>query len=259
MTPTLSDIEILAQQAGVILRAHYGTALHIKHKSTLIDLVTEVDTASEKFILNQLRLHYPDHQIVAEESGQHGNNLAQTWFIDPLDGTVNFAHGIPIFCVSMAYAENGQVKMGVVYDPMRQECFSAERAKGAWLNGVPLRVAQAHELDQSLLVTGFPYDAATIQENNLDQYARFAVRSQGVRRLGSAALDLCYIAAGRIDGYWELKLNAWDVAAGGLVAEEAGALVTNRYGGADYISGVPSIIAANPTLHAQILAVLHGA
>lgn len=258
MIPTRSEIEILAQQAGAILRAHYGTNLQIKHKSTLIDLVTEVDTASEKFILDQLKLNYPDHQIITEESGQHGTNQAQSWYIDPLDGTVNYAHGIPIFCVSIAYAENGQVKIGVVYDPMREECFSAERGQGAWLNGTPLRVAQANELAQSLLVTGFPYNIATIQDNNLDHYARFAVRSQGVRRLGSAAIDLCYIASGRIDGYWELQLNAWDVAAGGLIAEEAGALVTDRYGDADYLSGKLSIIAANPTLHAQILSVLRG-
>jgi myo-inositol-1(or 4)-monophosphatase len=258
MTPTLSDIEILAQQAGAILRAHYGRTLKVQHKSTIIDLVTEVDYASEKFILNQLRLHYPEHQIITEESGQHGTNHTQTWLIDPLDGTVNYAHGIPIFCVSMAYAENGQIKMGVVYDPMREECFSAERGKGAWLNGTPLRVGQTSELAHSLLVTGFPYDTGTAKENNLDHYARFAVRSQGVRRLGSAALDLCYIGAGRIDGYWELRLNAWDVAAGGLVAEEAGARVTSIRGEADYLAPPPSIIAANPTLHPQILAVLRG-
>jgi myo-inositol-1(or 4)-monophosphatase len=259
MIPTLSEIEILAQQAGAILRAHYGRALHVQHKSTLIDLVTEVDHASETFILNQLHLHYPDHQIIAEESGLHGTNQAQTWYIDPLDGTVNYAHGIPIFCVSLAYAEHGQVKIGVVYDPMREECFSAELGKGAWLNGLPLRVAQAPTLAQSLLVTGFPYTVATIEANNLDHYARFAVRSQGVRRLGSAALDLCYVGAGRFDGFWELYLNAWDVAAGGLIAAEAGALVTGVRGEADYLSGVPSILAANPAVHAQMLAVLRGA
>lgn len=258
MYPTLAEIEILAQQAGVILRAHYGNIFLVQHKTTLTDLVTEVDHASEKFILSQLQSRFPDHQIIAEESGQHGTSHTQTWYIDPLDGTVNYAHGIPIFCVSIAYAEKGQVKMGVVYDPMRDECFSAERGRGARLNGSPLRAAQAQVLAHGLLVTGFPYDAATAAENNLDHYARFAVRSQGVRRLGSAALDLCYIAAGRMDGFWELRLNAWDVAAGGLIAEEAGAWVTNIRGEADYLSSVPSIIAANPALHAQILAVLQG-
>ncbi|GAB4580153.1 MAG: inositol monophosphatase family protein [Anaerolineales bacterium] len=258
MSPTLAEIEILAQQAGAILRAHYGTPLQIHHKTTATDLVTEVDHASEKFILEQLRLHYPEHQIITEESGQHGTNHAQNWYIDPLDGTVNFAHGIPIFCVSIAYAENGRVTHGVVYDPMRGECFSAERGRGAWLNGRPIRVAHTPLLAQSLLVTGFPYDAGMVKDNNLEQYARFAVRSQGVRRLGSAALDLCYIGAGRFDGYWELRLNSWDVAAGGLIAEEAGAQVTNIRGEPDYLSGTPSIIAANPALHAQLFAVLRG-
>lgn len=258
MYPTLSEIEILAQQAGAILRAHYGNQQRIQYKSTHTDLVTEVDQASEKFILEYLRQHHPDHQIVAEESGQHGQNLSQGWIIDPLDGTVNYAHGIPIFSVSLAYAQNGQVQLGVVYDPMRDECFSAERGKGATLNGKPIQVAHAQELAQSLLVTGFPYDTFKVKENNLDNYARFAVRSQGVRRLGSAALDLCYVGAGRFDGFWELRLSPWDVAAGGLIAEEAGALVTNTRGGSDYLSPIPSIIAANPTLHAQILTVLQG-
>ena len=258
MEPTLSEIEILAQQAGAILRANYGNQQRIKHKTTQTDLVTEVDTASEKFILDHLGLRFPDHQIVAEESGQHGQNHAQSWYIDPLDGTVNYAHGIPIFCVSIAYAEHGQVKLGVVFDPMREECFSAERGKGARLNGSPIHVAQAQELAQSLLVTGFPYDTWSNPQNNLDHYARFAVRSQGVRRLGAAALDLCYVGAGRFDGFWELRLSPWDIAAGGLIAEEAGAVVTNIQGGQDYLSPVPSVIAANAALHSQIFAVLQG-
>jgi myo-inositol-1(or 4)-monophosphatase len=256
--PTLSEIEILAQQAGAILRANYGNQQRVQYKTTQTDLVTEVDHASEKFILDHLRLRYPGHQIVAEESGQHGQNRTQSWYIDPLDGTVNYAHGIPIFCVSMAYSENGQVKLGVVYDPMRDECFSAEQGKGAWLNGKAIQIAQSQDLAQSLLVTGFPYDTWSAKENNLDHYARFAVRSQGVRRLGSAALDLCYVGAGRFDGFWELRLSPWDVAAGALIAEEAGALVTNIQGGEDYLSPIPSILAANPTLHAQMFAVLHG-
>jgi myo-inositol-1(or 4)-monophosphatase len=141
---------------------------------------------------------------------------------------------------------------------MRDECFSAERGKGAWLNGHPIQIAQAHDLAQSLLVTGFPYDTFKAKENNLDHYARFAVRSQGVRRLGSAALDLCYVGAGRFDGFWELRLSPWDVAAGALIAEEAGALVTNIQGERAYLTPVPSILAANAPLHAQMLAVLRG-
>jgi len=258
LNPALSELEILAKQAGVILRAHYGNQQRITHKTSQTDLVTEMDHASEKFILDHLRSRYPDHEIVAEESGQHGQNDLQTWYVDPLDGTVNYAHGIPIFAVSIAYSENGQVKLGVVFDPMRDECFSAERGKGAWLNGQSIHVAQAEELANSLLVTGFPYDTWSAKENNLDNYARFTVRSQGVRRLGSAALDLCYVAAGRFDGFWELRLSPWDVAAGGLIAEEAGALVTNITGERDYLTAVPSILAANAALHPQMLSTLQG-
>jgi myo-inositol-1(or 4)-monophosphatase len=256
LQPTLSEIEILAQQAGAILRAHYGNQQSIQHKTTETDLVTAVDHASEKFVLDYLKLHYPSHQIIAEESGQHGENFSQSWYIDPLDGTVNYAHSIPIFSVSLAYSENGQVKLGVVYDPMRDECFSAEKGKGAWLNGKPIQIAQSQVLAQSLLVTGFPYDTWSAKENNLDNHAKFALRSQGVRRLGSAALDLCYVAAGRFDGFWELRLSPWDVAAGGLIAQEAGAKVTNIRGDNDYLSPIPSLIAANSAIHEQMLAVL---
>ncbi len=165
---------------------------------------------------------------------------------------------MPIFSVSIAYAEGDGVRLGVVYDPMRDECFAAERGKGAFLNGQPLRVSATASLAQALLVTGFPYDVWENPDNNLDNFARFAVRSHGVRRLGSAALDLCYVAAGRFDGYWEIRLKPWDVAAGGLIAAEAGALVTNLQGGGDYLSPPQSIVAANAALHAEMLKVLHG-
>jgi myo-inositol-1(or 4)-monophosphatase len=178
------------------------------------------------------------------------------WYIDPLDGTVNYAHGVPFFAVSIGYAEGGLMRFGVVYEPLRDECFSAERGRGAWLNGLPIRVSGADELDRSLLVTGFPYDLRTHPENNLDNYARFARLSQGVRRLGSAALDLCSIASGRIDGYWEVRLNAWDLAAGGLIAQEAGATVTGLTGEPDWMEPPFSVLAANAPLHAQMLAVL---
>ncbi len=256
MRPTLHDLEIIARQAGVILRAGYGQRHTIASKSHAIDLVTEVDRQSEAFLLESIRNRWPEHSILAEESGTHRGNSG-LWYIDPLDGTVNFAHGVPIFSVSIAYAENGIVRLGVVYDPMRDECFSAERGRGAFLNGQPLQVSQTDTLSRALLVTGFPYDTWENPDNNLDNFARFAVRSQGVRRLGSAALDLCYVAAGRFDGYWEIRLKPWDVAAGGLIASTAGALVTNLQGGKDYLSPPQSIVAANPTLHAQMLTVLH--
>ncbi len=256
MQPTLRDLEILARQAGVILRAGYGQRHTIDSKSHAIDLVTETDRQSEAFLLENIRRRWPEHSILAEESGAHRGD-GSLWYIDPLDGTVNFAHGVPIFSVSIAYAEGGQVRLGVVYDPMRDECFAAERGRGAFLNGRPIRVSTTANLAQALLVTGFPYDTWENPNNNLDNFARFAVRSHGVRRLGSAALDLCYVAAGRFDGYWEIRLKPWDVAAGGLIAAEAGAQVTNLHGADDYISPPQSIVAANAALHPQMMAVLH--
>ena len=256
MPPTLQDLEILAKQAGVILKNGYGRRHQIASKSHAIDLVTETDRRSEEFLLESIRRRWADHTIVAEESGEHSGN-ASLWYIDPLDGTVNFAHGVPIFSVSIAYAENGEVQLGVVYNPMSDECFCARRGEGAFLNGRRLHVSETAELANSLLVTGFPYDIWENPDNNLDNFARFAVRTQGVRRLGSAALDLCFVAAGRFDGYWELRLKPWDVAAGGLIAAEAGAVVTNLHGGEDYLSPPQSILAANPALHPQMLAVLH--
>jgi myo-inositol-1(or 4)-monophosphatase len=161
--------------------------------------------------------------------------------------------------VSIAYARNEQVRLGVVYDPAQDECFSAARGRGAWVNGQPIRVSETAELARALLVTGFPYDMWTTSENNLGYHNRFALRSQGVRRLGSAALDLCYVAAGRLDGFWELKLSPWDIAAGALIAEEAGATVTAVDGSRPYLTEVPSILAANPALHAEMLSLLRSA
>lgn len=255
MQPSLDEIETLARQAGDLLRKGYGQRHQVDHKG-VIDLVTEVDHQSEALINRVLQARYPNHRILAEESGASMGADCCLWYVDPLDGTVNYAHGIPIFSVSIAYQEQGQVQLGVVYDPMRDECFCAARGLGARLNGQPIRVSTTRELNHSLLVTGFPYDIRDNPANNLDNYARFALCTQGVRRLGSAALDACYVAAGRFDGYWEVRLNAWDVAAGGLIAEEAGAMVTNLDGSPDYLSTPQSILAANPPLHTQMLGVL---
>jgi myo-inositol-1(or 4)-monophosphatase len=265
LKPNLAELEALARQAGEILRAGYearpGMANHLEidYKGA-IDLVTDVDFQSEKYLIESIRGRYPDHRIVSEESGINQGGECCVWFIDPIDGTVNFAHGIPIFSVSIAYAQDGRIELGVIYDPMRDECFSAELERGAWLNGRPIRAGAAKDLDHSLMVTGFAYDIRTNPENNLDHYAHFALRSQGVRRLGSAALDLCYIAAGRFDGYWELRLNSWDIAAGELIAREAGALVTDLNGDPDdlvhRLASQHSILAANPAIHSQMLAIL---
>jgi len=255
MIPTLSELELLARQAGNILRRCYGLRHQVDNKGA-IDLVTEVDRQSEAFLLDEILRRFPGHRLLAEESGNQAGDDCCLWLIDPLDGTVNYAHGVPVFAVSLAVQVDGALRVGVIYDPLRDECFSAEHGKGAWLNGEPIHVSQARELVNSLLVTGFPYDIHKNPVNNLDHYVRFSLLSQGVRRLGSAALDLAYVACGRFDGYWELRLGAWDVAAGALIAGEAGAIVTDITGGPDYFPKVDSILVANPILHPQMMAVL---
>ncbi|MBN2118496.1 MAG: inositol monophosphatase [Anaerolineales bacterium] len=273
MQLTLSYLERLARQAGEILRAGYDKEHQVGYKG-VIDLVTEVDHQSEAFLLGEVQRDFPGHHIFSEESGVIYGSDEHVWYIDPLDGTVNYAHNIPIFCVSIAYAArkhdassrsadtstslSTSLRLGAVYDPMRDEMFLAERGKGAFLNGRRLQVSPATELQRSLLVTGFPYSAWNTPQDNFANFAKFGKLTQGVRRLGSAALDLCYVAAGRFDGYWEMSLNAWDVAAGGLICEEAGARVTDVKGGADYISPPQSIIACAPGIHTQMLEELKG-
>ena len=256
MNPTLPDLERLARQAGELLRLGYEQEHQVDYKGA-IDLVTEVDHQSEEYLLGEIQRLFPGHQIVSEEIGLVPGRLADEWFVDPLDGTVNYAHGIPFFTVSIAYAHNGQVILGVVYDPMRDELFAAERDRGAWLNGRSLQVSKATELQRSLLVTGFPYDTWSTPYNNLENFGRFAKSTQGVRRLGSAALDLCYVAAGRFDGYWELSLKPWDMAAGSLIAAEAGAIVTTIDGQPDYLTPPCSLLAAPPIMHAKMLVMLN--
>lgn len=255
MQPTLSYLETLARRAGDILREGYNKDHKVDYKG-VIDLVTEVDHQSEAFLLGEVRRDFPAHHIFSEESGVIQGNNDHIWYIDPLDGTVNYAHHVPIFSVSIAYASHGTVSLGAVYDPLRGEMFLAERGKGAWLNGRRIGASAVTELQKSLLVTGFPYDAWNTEQDNFANFVKFAKMTQGVRRLGSAALDLCYVAAGRFDGFWELALKPWDVAAGGLICEEAGARVTNVRGDADYISPPQSVVAAAPGIHARMLDVL---
>jgi len=255
MQPTIQEIESLARQAGEILRAGVGHTHQVDFKGA-IDLVTEVDRRSEAYLLGEIRRNYPQHRILAEESGAQSGDPCCIWLVDPLDGTVNYAHGVPIFAVSIAFQQDGETLLGAVYDPMRDECFTAQRGLGAWLNGFPVRASYTAELNDSLLVTGFPYDVRTNPDNNLDRFTRLSLLTRGVRRLGSAALDLCYVACGRVDGFWEIRLSPWDVAAGALVAQEAGAQVSNLGGGADFLSRPQSIVAANPRLHPLLLAAL---
>ena len=252
MNPTLNDIERLARGAGAILRDGYDKEHQISYKG-VIDLVTEVDHASEAFLLKEIQSRFPESHILAEESGEIKGVNEGVWYIDPLDGTVNYSHHIPLFSVSIAYAFKGVVILGAVYDPMRDELFSAERDKGAQLNGKQIHASKATELQKSLLVTGFPYDTWDTKQDNFRNFEKLAKMTQGVRRLGSAALDGCYVGAGRFDAFWELRLNAWDIAAGGLIAQEAGAKVTAVDGSPDYISAPQSILAAAPGIYQQLL------
>ncbi len=258
MTPTLNYVIDLARKAGGILRQRFAEPHQIEYKG-VIDIVTEADKESERCLIGQIQRDFPDHTIVSEESGQVNGSSRHTWYTDPLDGTTNFAHGVPIYSVSIGYAVDGIMTLGVVYDPMQDECFSAELGQGAWLNGKRIHVSPETDLNKSLLVTGFPYDIRTNHHNNLDHYAWFSTHAMAVRRFGSAALDLCYVAAGRLEGYWELVVQAWDVAAGSLIVREAGGMVTDLDGQPDFFKPPYRLIAANSDIHRQILAGLHRA
>ncbi len=254
MSADLPFVESLARQAGAVLRDGYGRAGAIDFKGA-VDLVTEFDHQSEALIVAGLRRAFPEHAIRAEEGSGHQAEGDYEWLVDPLDGTTNFAHAVPIFAVSIALAERGRLILGVVYDPMRDELFAAEAGRGARLNGRPLHVSSTSDLGRGLLATGFPYDVRTNPHDNFAEFERFYRRSQAVRRLGAAALDCCYVAAGRFDGYWEFHLKPWDVAAGALIVREAGGRVTDADGGDDFL-GRASIIASNGHLHPAMLRVL---
>jgi len=240
-----------ARSAGKLLREELGGTRRIHHKG-IINIVTEMDQRSEALIIGRLLEAFPDHAVLAEEGGVTVGRSEYRWHIDPLDGTTNYAHGLPLFAVSIALERAGVVELGVAYDPNLDECFVAERGKGATLNGEPIQVSNCTTLDQSLLVTGFPYDIRTTTETNLPEYATLSLRAQAVRRLGSAVLDLCYVACGRLDGFWELALGPWDMAAGGLIVLEAGGRVTNVLGGPWRLQG-PGVLASNGHIHEAVL------
>ena len=247
----------LARRAGALLRDGYGRVGSVHYKGP-IDPVTEYDLRSESLIREAIHTAFPDDSILGEEGGASGSGQGR-WTVDPLDGTVNFAHNIPIFAVSIAYGEGDRPRLGVIYDPMRDEVFHAAAGDGAWLNGTRMQVSTVEDLDRSLLVTGFPYGIRSTPNNNLGHYAAFAMRSLGVRRLGSACLDLAYVAAGRFDGYWEFAVEAWDIAAGMLLVEEAGGRVTRADGRPNPLQPPTSIVAANPRLHSTMLALVNHA
>ena len=245
-----------ARDAGSILVDRLGRALQVSNKGD-IDLVTEADLASEKLIIERIKSYYPRHAILAEESGA-SEFVAGTgdwkWIIDPLDGTTNYAHGYPCFCVSIGLERAGALEIAAIYDPMRDEMFAAERGQGATLNGRRMRVSDVDDLNSAMLCTGFPYNVRE-RPNFERDFANFTMEAQAVRRDGSAAIDLAYVACGRFDGFWEDGLNAWDVAAGVLLIEEAGGLVTDFEGGKLNIY-TPRVLASNGLVHDAMRRVL---
>ncbi len=258
MQPNIEDVVVWAKTAGQLLKDGFGEKHHIQHKSA-IDLVTEMDKKSEAYLLGQIRGKFPTHTVIGEESGKTtGSDQDGVWLIDPLDGTSNYAHGLPIFSVSMAYQYQGQMQLGVVYDPMLDECYTAEKGQGAYLNEKRISVSDTQEMVKAMLVTGFPYNVHHTQDDNLDYFANFIKNAQAVRRLGSAALDLCYVAAGRLDGYWEIQLQAWDAAAGILILAEAGGQVTKPDGTPFELAPPYAMVAANPIIHAKMLEIIRG-
>ncbi|MGB0910491.1 MAG: inositol monophosphatase family protein, partial [Nitrospirales bacterium] len=226
-------------------------------KKSEINLVTEADLASEKAVVGIISKAFPSHQILAEEKGLHTKHESPyKWIIDPLDGTTNFAHGFPLYNVSIGVEYEGTVLIGVVLDPTRNELFVAKKEQGSTLNNTPIHVSTSEKLSNALLVTGFAYDVQTVEDNNLKEFCAFSLHTRGMRRTGTAAIDLCYIACGRFDGFWELKLNPWDTAAGKLIVEEAGGKVTNYKGNPFSIYG-QDIIASNGLIHDEMITVLH--
>ena len=258
-----ADPILLATAAEIVLRAgdiqmsRRETGFHVDKKGT-IDLVTEVDLECERMCRAVLADRFPDHAILAEElSGESTEPAAAgyRWVFDPLDGTTNYAHGLPIFCASLALEIDGETEVGAIYDPTRRELFTAERGEGAFLNGAPLRVSGTAALVDSLLVTGFPYDVHEQVDRLVELFGAYLGRARAVRRLGSAALDLCYVAAGRFDGFWEQRLKPWDVAAGALIVQEAGGRITGM-DGTRFDPEAAHLVASNGWIHHAMLEVI---
>lgn len=249
-----------AREAGALLLEGFDKQNKVIHKSSAVDWVTEYDRASEQLVVARITAAYPTHGLVGEEGSRREGQDGYTWYIDPLDGTTNYAHHFPMFAVSIALYQGQTPLVGVVYDPLRDELFSALRGQGAYLTRggerKPLQVTEAQVLATSLLATGFPYDSHTSSHNNVTEVGAFVRRAQGLRRAGSAALDMCYVAAGRLDGYWEFKLFAWDMAAARLVVEEAGGRFTQPDGAPIEMVEKMAACVSNAHIHAEMLAVL---
>jgi myo-inositol-1(or 4)-monophosphatase len=240
----------IAREAGALLAGYYERRIGYRLKGAY-DLVTEADVASEKLVMERLSARFPDHAVVAEESGEHRRGAEYCWFIDPLDGTTNFAHGFPAFCVSMGLERAGEPIAGIIYDPLRNEMFTAGRGEGAWLNGAPMQVSKAARLADCLVATGFP-NRNRHRSINVHFYHQLAMATHGVRRAGSAALDLAYVAAGRLDAFWEFGLNSWDMAAGVLMVTEAGGRRSDMHGEPHTLAS-PTMLVDNGLVHDEML------
>ena len=250
----LAAAQEAAKEAGRILMEGFGRRTKVYYKGR-IDLVTDVDRRSEASIVSFLHRRFPDYTILSEEGQGYDGKGAARWIVDPLDGTTNYAHGFPFFSISIALEQEGRPRCGVVYDPLREEWFTTVRGDGAYLNGEPIHVSDTAQLEEALLATGFPYDMKESPDNNLDHFRNFSLRAQAVRRPGVASIDLAYVAAGRLDGFWEFKLKAWDVAAGALLVTEAGGTVSDFRGGPLDIFRA-EIVASNGRIHRAMLDVL---
>ena len=243
-----------ALKAGRYIKKNIGKIKSVHYKGE-INIVTDVDKKAEEIIVGTIKKTYPNHNFFAEEEKYKNKNTDFKWIIDPLDGTTNFLHGLPIFCVSIALLYQGNIKIGVVYDPMRNELFFAEKHKGAFLNGRRIRVSKVKNIKRALLATGFAYNLKRVRNNNISNFIKFMKAAQAVRRAGSAALDLCYIACGRFDGFWELYLHPWDTAAALLIMEEAGGKAT-KFDDTNYNIYDKEILASNSKIHSQMTKIL---
>src|SRR5689334_3501933 len=241
----------IAREAGALLSHYFERRVAFETKGEF-DLVTEADRASEKLVVERLRTHFPSHGIVAEEGGGHTSASDYVWFVDPLDGTTNFAHGFPVFNVTLGLARGGEMIAGVVYDPMRQEMFTAERGAGAYLNNRRIHVSATTKVGESLASTGFP-SRKRHHNINIHFYYQLAMASHGVRRTGSAAVDLAYVASGRLDYFWEFGLKPWDMAAGTLLVSEAGGRISDMCGASHSVTGSDHLLADNGFLHEQVI------